>query len=336
MIIMQTNSYSFDNFLAKLPPEHIMQKYKRADTDLLSVYISQLNSSISILNNTKNENIKSWWNQKKKIICKGNLENVSSTLGEIKAFGIIYNSFFGDQLFCNTKKGPDFITNLIIYDKLPIVIEVYTPIGRSDLSRTTCQINENMHEYAPFGFPLYDFDTNKGEVISKIAQIKGKENQFNDEQVNILFIDFINPFLGESGLDLMANQYRPYMKNENEFTWGALWHAFYARKDDVIIEQLECEGILEKAEYTMRFDGRFQNGKSKIMFVVLNLVDGIIVYENFHEQLNNEVYLSLLSFQNLNFDFSFLEWPINNLKERIDYYRNVGVQLREKYRMPYC
>jgi hypothetical protein len=333
---MQAANIYFNDFLKKLPPEHIMQEYKQPNTDLLALYITQLGASINILEHTDNENFKSWWSRKKKLICTGDKKDIVSTLGEIRAFNILYASFFGNNLICNLQEGTDFSTHLIIDNKLLITIEVYTPMGRASELRTTNRINKDMVEFAPFGMPEHDFDTNQSEVISKIAEIKQDEHQFKKDQVNILFIDFINPFLGRGGLNLIANQYKPYMKNENEFTCGALWHAFYAKKHDRIFEQLECEKILNKGEYKMPFNGRFQCQKSKIDFAVLNLVEGIIAYENFHIQLSDEIYISLLSLPNFNFDSSFLEWPINNLKDRVEYFRNVGMALQQKYKMPYC
>jgi hypothetical protein len=49
-----------------------------------------------------------------------------------------------------------------MYDnKLKIAIEVNTPLGRDNEKRTKKQINDCMTEFAPFGLPDRESDTNK-------------------------------------------------------------------------------------------------------------------------------------------------------------------------------
>jgi hypothetical protein len=287
--------------------KHPMLDYRNGDTELIKKYIMQCDSGMAKME--MESAFKDWGSVKKKeVIDNTCIKNISSVLGEIRALGLIHNSFLGVNLKCSKKNiaGADFYTTHY-NDVLRIAIEVNTPLGRDKEERTTNKINDFMTEFSPFGLPAREYDTNQSEVISKIASIKDDEHQFKIEDINILFLDFVNPFLYRCGLDLINEQYKPYMKHDDGITWGALWHAFYAKKNDIIVEQFNCEGIHEKGEYKMEFDGRFQRN-SKIDFIILNLVKELVIYENIqHEQvIDNETYLALLSLPGSSLENSFL------------------------------
>ena len=174
-------------------------------------------------------------------------------------------------------------------------------------------------ETAPFGIPQRDCDTTQGEAISKLAAIKDDEKQFHKSTLNVLFVDFVNPFFG-SGLNLMASQQRPLILSNGEWTRGALWHAMYAKKGDLI-----CEGLRSfdrGRRYVMEYDGRLRNKKSIVHLVIANLPDGLTVFEKLCHQLPHFAYSQLVDSRWISHSEDlWINWPRANLRNRINVMR---------------
>jgi hypothetical protein len=96
------------NFISSLPKEHLMLKYKDDRSDFIRKYIKQFNDGVYGYQNSGT--FESWIEKKLRTIRENptDIKIISSELGEIRAYGIIKQSFFGSDLKYNTKDGPDF------------------------------------------------------------------------------------------------------------------------------------------------------------------------------------------------------------------------------------
>jgi len=127
-------------------------------------------------------------------------------------------------------------------------------------------------------------------------------------------------------MDMMSDQVIPYMTFRSHITWGAVWHAFYAKRGDKIYYQLETE-FMSHRPYKMEYDGRF-NRPSKLNFVVFNLEKGLVIFENpYRTHSLPELYPFFFRMNRFLFEYSFLNWPLSDLGERICRLRETGAFL---------
>lgn len=256
----------------------------------------------------KDEN-ESWLREKVKIILEDeDVSNVSAALGEIRAYGeLIW--VWGSRIESG-KSGSDFLINL---DGKTIRIEVNTPQHRTKRhtlkheSFGTDKVKGKVYEIFPFGWPERNIDTVQGEAVSKLAAIKQKEHQFEENSINILWVDLKDPMLWI--LDLGMEQFLPISAFREEITSGAFWNAFYAKKGTYIFDQLSMPGLPSRL-YKMEYDGRFWSD-SLIDFVVADTRTDHVVFQN-HKR-DNEVpkalYQGLHRLFNFNLELSWLDWP---------------------------
>jgi len=324
----------YQTFVQSLGDNHPLKAFTADKCNKVrTVFIKELDNAFTLLSKDSLNN--DWFNEKLASL-KNDItrENVSSILGEFRAYSIIKNSFFGDNLICNKYDGADFITKTR-RTGTTILIEVNTPLGRSQENRTILshkqKINGNIithiKEIAPFGFPKRKKDNIQCEAISKIAAIKGDEKQFKDDAINILFIDFVNPFFNDY-LDILNDHHKPYLFFQNQITWGAIWHAFYAKQDDKIFDHMN--NLRHSSSYTMEFNGRFHNS-TKINFALVNMINNLAIFEGFRDIIDKAIYPMLFSFNKINFDDIWINWPVENLRNRINDTRQVGFEFDKLY-----
>ena len=190
--------------LDSLPTGHPLKTISISDLENLETktFLWQLEEAFFSASHDTEHN-KNWFDSKiKEIKSINDRKQVSSNLGELRAYSILKHSEFGEHLECGTGKGCDFTTTITRNNiNQKVCIEVNTPLGRDDKNRTTIKhetsVNDNIEtgiiEYAPFGFPgRPDVDSIGSEVISKINSIKEDEEQFKDNSINILFVDYVN------------------------------------------------------------------------------------------------------------------------------------------------
>ncbi len=326
----------FDNFIESLDGNHPLKQYPYDESNKVRVaFYKELKYAFEQLSGDSNN---TEWFDKKIDSLKSDvtIENISSILGELRAYSIIKSSYFGNNLICNNNGGADFITKTIKNNN-EILIEVNTPLGRSDEIRTTVSHQEisdgevtiQTIGKAPFGYPQRKIDNFQSEGISKIRSVKEDEKQFNDNSINILFVDYVNPFFNDH-LDILKDQQKPYIIFQKQIRWGEIWHAFYAKKEDEIFDGMN--NLNHNNGYLMEYDGRFHD-LTKINFVFINLIDCMAIYESFNDSIDDSIYPMIYSLNKLNYEDIWINWPIENLKARIDNTRNIGIEFDKKYFM---
>lgn len=256
----------------------------------------------------KNEN-EQWLKEKIKIILEDkDLSNVSASLGEIRAYGELI--WIWKSNIKPGRSGSDFSTEL---NGKTIKIEVNTPQHRTKRhildheSFGSDRIKGRVYEIFPFGWPERDTDNVQGEATSKLAAIKQKEHQFEENSINILWLDLKDPMLWV--LDFGIEQFLPISAFREEITSGAFWNAFYAKKESYIFDQLSMHGLASRI-YKIEYDGRFW-GKSLIDFVIADTRTDKIVFQNHKRKssIPNDLFQSLHRLFGFNLELSWLDWP---------------------------
>jgi len=256
----------------------------------------------------KNEN-EQWLKEKVKIILEDeDNSNVSASLGEIRAYGeLIW--VWGSDVNAG-KSGSDFSMEV---NGKTIKIEVNTPQHRTKRhslnheSFGTDRIKGKVYEIFPFGWPERDINNIQGEATSKLAAIKQKEHQFDENSINILWVDLKDPTLWV--LDFGIEQFLPISAFREEITSGAFWNAFYAKKGTYIFDQLSMHGLASRI-YKIEYNGRFW-GKSLIDFVIADTRTDQIIFQN-HKRDScspNKLFQSLHRLFGFNIELSWLDWP---------------------------
>ena len=212
----------------------------------------------------------------------------SSALAELRAFGTLcFTEMTPEAVHDPSEKNADFKMNV---GEIQCFIEVHTRFSTKDDERQF-QVDEIFGEQdgnvriarvssiTPFGQP----DESKPDdgvstnMISKICAMKQKEDQFVDSSINILWIDLQDTEVLQFSVG--TEHCLPYFTDTrpilNPYT-GCIWHAFYGKKNDPIIENNSGD-IFDM--HQMRHDGRFEK-KSKINFSVISLPTALVVYEN--------------------------------------------------------
>ena len=294
-------------------------------------FLSQIEEAYTFISNDTDSN-KKWFESKIKEVEKSKeLKQVSSKLGEIRAYSILKKSDFGDNLKCNFGKGCDFTTTVKVNEvEYRIDIEVNTPLGCGDESRTVIDHSVTIEgkyydgpkEYAPFGFPGHpEIDSIGSEVITRINRIKQDEKQFNEKSINILFIDFVNPFL--DAMDIMNGHCKPFILHNAEVFTGNIWWAFYSKNGENIFFNKRFHyprRYRENDIYRLPYNGKCVSKKSKVDFVICNMFEGIFILEkekSHKKRIPREVYLSLMTLQGLGFENLWLNYPIKDLSQRV-------------------
>jgi hypothetical protein len=168
----------------------------------------------------KNAN-EQWLKEKVKIILEDkDSSNVSASLGEIRAYGeLIW--VWGTDITAE-KSGSDFSLEA---NGKTVKIEVNTPQHRPNRHTLDHEsfgsdiIKGKMYEIFPFGWPEREIDNVQGEAVSKIAAIKQKEHQFdNNDAINVLWIDLKDPALWVLGFG--TEQFLPLSAFQEEIISG--------------------------------------------------------------------------------------------------------------------
>lgn len=208
------------------------------------------------------------------IINKCNNSKLVSVFGELNAYIFFKKSDFGDKIQCNNDKNAEKPTADFSYNinGKNVNIEINTQEETKSNKKTThiqagTMQSKNFRieiiSCCPFG---YDKDITLANFISKINNIKEKETQFKEDEVNILFIDlsFLSP------LNLLKNHEQPFIIDDKYvIQCGLIWHSVYGNKDDTLFDKIIMDMPFETNQYSIPYQTRFYN-KSKIDFIVFN------------------------------------------------------------------
>lgn len=332
---MEVFAKDFYEFIENLPTEHKLKKFmkKQSDTPEVNKFVFQTTQTFATLNNNLLcKRHREWINKKIEEIKKDDNQS-SSVLGEFRAYYHLARSNFGNLLQCSQMNGSDFFVKT--NDNIKINIEVNTPEGASKNKTNNIGISKNkkiiteISEEAPFGFPERKQDTFFSEFCSAINSIKQDEHQFEKESINILWIDFVNPFLENMNL-FNRKLCQPFTLFQNQIHAGDIWFALYSKKSESVPTNFSLDWGCYR-DYKMEYNGRLVNGESIIDFIIFNLYDGLFVFENLYDHnvdKTDEIYKFLYS-MNINLEDSWLNFPTKNLKknvqqikERRDAYKN--------------
>ena len=254
------------------------------------------------------------------IVCDAHAQNISATLGEIRAFGeLIW--VWQDRVIAG-KHGHDFG---ITHEGQNVRVEVFTQQHRTKRGRIEHPPSKGERVYSqvieifPFGQPERpEKDNVQGEAVSKLAGIKQAEHQFSDEDINILWCDLKDPTLWMFGFD--RNQFAPLSMFQEQITSGAFWNAFYAKKATPVFDDLPVGGYLRRKPYAMEFDGRFWQN-TKLDFAIADTARRQIVFQNPQQKKKLPDWLLRDLHRLFGFDLqaSWLDWPCpGQLKQRVE------------------
>ena len=331
--------------LDSLESHHPLRKVSICDLDRSEniAFLSQVESAY-FFSEHDTENNKKWFSSKISELKESTERKaVSSILGELRAYSVLKKSDFGEKLVCKSGKGSDFESSVTVngYEQ-KVIIEVNTPLGRDDEKRTTIDhgtsadgnFKTGIKEYAPFGFPeRKEIDSIGSEVISKVNSIKEDEQQFSDDAINILFVDYVNPFL--STLDIMHGHCKPFMFHNSVVYTGNLWWGMYAKKCETVFFEKAFHYPKRYAEndtYKMEYDGKLVKAHSKVDFVIFNMYDEIFVLEKLfpHKlKIPKELYLTFMTMQGIKYEHLWINYPLQDLSDRI---QNIKQQAEELYK----
>ena len=325
--------------LDDLPPEHPLKSVSISDLDNddNKTFLWQIEEAFSFAEHDTDNN-KKWFDSKIKEIAESNeRKQVSSNLGELRAYSLLKKSHFGENLKCESGKGCDFTSTISVGNiKQKVRIEVNTPLGRDNPKRTTIdhgttvdgRITTGIKEYAPFGFPEREKDSIGSEVISKVNSIKEDEAQFEDDAINILFIDYVNPFL--SSLDIMNGHNIPFTFHNDTIYTGNIWWGMYSRKSEEIFFAKALFYPDKEKPYEMEYNGKLTRKDSKVDFVILNMYEGISVFEKLPKHklvIEKEIYLSFMTLPRIEFENLWINYPVHDLKKRVKRTKKQGTKL---------
>ena len=238
------------------------------------------------------------------------LQEVSATLGEIRAYAELIKVWSGRVKALST--GADF---LVTHNKRDVLIEVYTPqcpAKRYRLEIDNAETNPNIfrtHSIFPFGWPeRRGIDNIQGEGVSRLAQAKQEEHQFDKEKINILWLDYQDPILWPSRF--CKYDFLPISNGIECLTSGIVWNALYAKNGDIIYDNLSIEG-LPSDKYVMEFDGKFYQS-SIIDMVIVSTAESQVIFQNPNKinVIDDELYRSFYLLSAFNLEMSWLDWPL--------------------------
>lgn len=296
-----------------------------------------INTNIEVIMRYIEENHPQWFSKlKKRLLNSKDYSDSSSALSEIRAFG--------DLLKCGVsvkpvpenkfKKTTDFVVS---NENQQVFIEVNAKQNNNEEAKNLNEFFKNSpnnpgrnyttqsHEIVvaeyidtPFGKPTKPGENVTANFISKIASIKENEAQFEEDSPSILWLDFQDEIWDMFPL---AKAVLPVVSSNGAFYSGGIWYAFYGWKDAPIFEHNSIDIFyhLEK----MQHPGRFEN-QTKIDAAILSFERNIVILENpsTKKPVSPSLWKQICSHQWFNFEDSYMNWPSQDLPQRIELEKN--------------
>ena len=82
--------------------------------------------------------------------------------------------------------------------------------------------------------------------------------------------------------------------------------------------------------YEMEYNGKLTRKDSKVDFVILNMYEGLSVYEKLAKHkfaVGKELYLSFMTLPRIEFENLWINYPLHDLKERVKRTKKQGLKL---------
>ena len=323
------------NFLPKQDREHPVKRLLLPQTERDRQVTA--NTNIAIKNILQNH--KDWilgLTLKTRLLETKNFPESSSALAEIRAFGDLLSAGISvEPVPVSSKKTPDFVCHT--EDGQKIYIEVQAKQLNKDEAKSLSNFrnqsasgeqvqydphkspwNFQAHICTPFGKPNLGENVTEN-VISKIAQRKNTEGQFSEDNPAILWLDF-----QDESWDLlssmMVNKMFPVISWQGAFYSGEIWYAFYGWKDAPILEPFTTSDLF----VNMRHPGRFTDTNTKIDAAIVSFDRNIVALENplSKKPVTASLWKQMVLHRYFTFERSYINWPVNNLTQRIDLERD--------------
>ncbi|VEU81090.1 hypothetical protein [Haploplasma axanthum] len=287
-----------------------------------------------------------WLRAKKSDLLDDDYSIVSSVLGGIRAYAEIktrlYRELFNDTsqlVSIPTSKNPtpDFrLSDTDYYQKKYVVdFEVFTKTHDKesqkgiDLGTTVTKINGGRNKittrvssHRPFSFEKRPLEKNKHasdlrHIIHLFTQVKAKDKQFSDENINVLWIDMQDEaiFHYSSFLSFAS----PTVIRDGSFISSTLWHAFYGQIEMIILHEFFQGEHNTYLTSKLEHDGRFYLSENKADFVVFVFPRKTIVFEKpDNDKVIPERFRDTLTYLlNFNSVESRIDFPKGNLSQAL-------------------
>lgn len=347
-----SNYSSFEDFIKGLDNNNEIKKYiysNRSTSDFeKNVFINQLKDAFCQYNKDENDKNKKWFKNRLEYIRNFNdiqnddqVRNYMSTIGELQIYGLLMRSLFKFRLehkeVEDDIKTPDFI---YIDDKnRQVNIEIATFLGTNKEEKLITNHTDGSKDIYPFSKPQKINENDLSGLISMLNNIKQKDEQFNEKDINILVMNLVSPLYKNLQFNFFEERYKPYYIYkcpDNAICSGGVWQAFYSKKGDNIFYSIGVTDKIEQEVYKMPYNSRFNKYPDEkysiVDFAILNTYETTAIYQNLNrrQKIHKNIYRCLMSLNNIKLDSLWLNFPINNLEERVNYYRELGeAYLRE-------
>ena len=258
---------------------------------------------------------------RKRLLNKKDFTESSSVLAEIRGLGYLLEAGFDIDFKKLNESRPEY---WIKKGSDEAIVEVHSKHMSAEemkalenhhnqpFDSTDSPIQFREHIITPFGKPKNGKENTTINVIQKLAGIKNVENQFSKNITSILWLDF----QGETWS--MAPRPRsifPVSSWREGFYSGEFWYAFYGWKGCPVFE-----GMTHRHIKKMQHDGRFYQ-TTNIDAVVISLLNTTLIMENPNsaKKIKNNFIENIFRLPWYRHEYSYLNWPAQNLQKRLDY-----------------
>ena len=278
--------------------------------------------AFSILNDSQNQTFQK--KIKKQLIGK-DLQNINGALGEVRCFGYLF-SVFGlnvKPIKESETPTPDFEVKC---ENDSILIEVNTlqvnkkEVDKFDIFKEKYDSNGVYERVTVFQKPNKSYIRS---VYEKLTNAKKDSKQLTDiNNPTILWIDLHDSYI--SKIAYRIDKSGPYFSTaDGNIMFNELWYSVYATENMAMFNcsNLHCgEGIktnLPKTKFGGRFDDLENNFISAIVYYGPN---GLVIFENPNAsyKLPDSFIKYFSKGENFKIENSRINFPTNNLKERIE------------------
>lgn len=277
---------------------------------------------------------------KKRLTYLGNLEDTASALAELRAYGAFLSAGVGITPISRANdKTPDFAVD---FGDEPMILEVYSKHQDDEqaklvaalhskdehpsIERKTTHVTRARLEFSttvlhPGGVPDPNKpgDSTQANLVSRLCRAKGDESQLPDDKPSLLWLDLAN--FGSWLEAITLDQADPLLTGNYGFKSGAFWHAFYGRKDALLLEPLWPSRVQLKV--AMGHDGRFRltrPKKSKLAAVIIRVSEECVIFENpwAAHRLSDQARRTLVDLPDVHLQQSVLDWRPGDIEKALD------------------
>ena len=276
--------------------------------------------------------------QRSRLLDTSDFSQSSSALGEIRAYGALLEAGFRvDPRPRVGAKVPDFEVDA---GDGPVIVEVHSKqldkAGKDAMkqaeadaeaeARAGGRVGMGEAQVAPFGVPDpgKKGDSVTTNAISRIASIKGDEDQVDPNKPFVLWLDWQDMTAGGLPMTVSEEHFSPlYTEDKDgEVGSGVIWFALYGRRGDPMIEMRGYD----YSSTAMLHDGRFyqtinsHGGPTRVSAYVFSLPGVTVLMEHPDpaRPLPPRFRATILRTPHFRLDLSLCEWEPHLMQTIID------------------